>query len=284
MNIQSLSIVVPTKNCWNKCEFCVSRMHHEDYGKSIIGENNTIPYRYLERIAFVREEGCNTMILTGTGEPQQNLEFISELLDKNFNELPKPFYNIAIQTTGSGLTDDDIKELAIDGVTTMAISTNSLDDEENCAISNMPKEKRVKLDSLIVASKENNMIVRLCYNMTSAFNKYSFDDLINYALERDVDQVTFRKIYASGNNDKINAWIANHKYNDFDMIRKRVVEDGKLIARLPYGFLQYSVKGISIVVDDDCMSKDNIEEMKYAILRPNGHLYSRWDDKGSLIF
>ena len=51
-----------------------------------------------------------------------------------------------------------------------------------------------------------------------------------------------------------------------------------------YGFIQYSVKGISTVIDDNCMSKDNIDEIKYAILRPNGHLYSRWDDTGSLIF
>ena len=61
-------------------------------------------------------------------------------------------------------------------------------------------------------------------------------------------------------------------------------ENGTPIARLPYGFIQYSVNGISTVIDDNCMSKDNIDEMKYAILRPNGHLYSRWDDKGSLIF
>ena len=73
---------------------------------------------------------------------------------------------------------------------------------------------------------------------------------------------------------------------------KKCVQEGELyvkekgipIARLPYGFIQYSVNGISTVIDDNCMSKDTIDEMKYAILRPNGHLYSRWDDKGSLIF
>ena len=42
--------------------------------------------------------------------------------------------------------------------------------------------------------------------------------------------------------------------------------------------------GISTVIDDNCMSKDNIDDLKYAILRPNGHLDSRWDDPGSLIF
>ena len=39
-----------------------------------------------------------------------------------------------------------------------------------------------------------------------------------------------------------------------------------------------------IVSKYETIFKDTIDEMKYAILRPNGHLYSRWDDKGSLIF
>ena len=36
--------------------------------------------------------------------------------------------------------------------------------------------------------------------------------------------------------------------------------------------------------EGDAVYQVFVDEMKYAILRPNGHLYSRWDDKGSLIF
>ena len=68
MNIQSLSIVVPTEKCWNHCQFCVSYMHHEEYGKSIVSADN-IPQSYLDRMEFVRDEGCNSMIITGTAEP-----------------------------------------------------------------------------------------------------------------------------------------------------------------------------------------------------------------------
>ena len=41
---------------------------------------------------------------------------------------------------------------------------------------------------------------------------------------------------------------------------------------------------MSTVIDDDCMSKDNNEALKYIVLRENGKLYCRWGDEGSLIF
>ena len=282
MNIQSLSIVVPTGKCWNQCKFCVSRMHKENYGDNIVTEH-CIPTSYLDRIKFVRDEGCNTMIFTGVAEPQQNLPFIYNLLDEN-RKLPKPFYNIAIQTTGTGLYYNDIFQLAQKGVTTLAISLNSFNDEENWNICNaLSGARTMTTEDLITAAHLSNMNVRLCYNLTSAFNKYSFDEMIQYATDRNIEQVTFRKIYASGNNEA-SKWIEEHEYKNLDMIRIQIQTQGNLIAKLPYGFLQYSIKGTSVVLDDDCMSKDKTEEMKYAILRPNGHLYSRWDDKGSLIF
>jgi hypothetical protein len=43
MKIQSLSIVIPIRNCINKCRFCVSKTHDQKYATLIsskmIGEN-----------------------------------------------------------------------------------------------------------------------------------------------------------------------------------------------------------------------------------------------------
>lgn len=288
MNIQSLSIVVPTGNCWNHCAFCVSRMHHEDYGNNLIEVTDTsikIPQSYINRMRFVREEGCNSMILTGTAEPQQNLKFINALLMVNEN-LPTPFYNIAIQTTGSGLVQSDIASLAKKGVTTLALSISSLNDEHNWEIINTPPVKRtMTILELIHSAKSVNMNVRACFNLTSEFHNMKPEDYFNWAAINKVDQVTFRKIYKDGSGSEAQ-WVENHEFKDsyFEEIKEYVRTHGVPIARLPYGFIQYSVHGISTVIDDNCMSKDNIDEIKYAILRPNGHLYSRWDDTGSLIF
>ena len=285
MNIQSLSIVVPTGKCWNHCAFCVSHMHHEDYGTCILHNNQPIPRSYLDRMEFVRDEGCNSMILTGTAEPQQNLEFIFKLLDCNKN-LRKPFYNITIQTTASGLTPKDIKDLADAGVTTFALSMSSFNELVHWDITRTPKNKQtITFGRLFDEVKKNNMNLRVCFNLTDEFMAVPPVDYFNWAEECGVDQVTFRKIYTDGNGHEAE-WVRDHEFpqKEFVIIRNYIKNNGTPIARLPYGFIQYSVRGISTVIDDNCMSKDNIDEMKYAILRPNGHLYSRWDDTGSLIF
>ncbi len=260
-------------------------MHHEEYGDSIIKKGCAIPRAYLDRMQFVRDEGCNSMILTGTAEPQQNLDFIYQLLAYN-RLLRKPFYNIAIQTTGSNLMQDDIKELADAGVTTLALSISSIDDKRNWEIIHTPIGARnMTIHALIYTAKENNMNVRACFNLTDEFNNMAPQDYFNWCKDYKVDQATFRKIYADGINEKAE-WVRQHEFSSekFDDIAKYIKENGTPISRLPYGFIQFSVHGVSTVIDDNCMSKDNIDEIKYAILRPNGHLYSRWDDTGSLIF
>lgn len=293
MNIQSLSIVVPTGKCWNHCEFCVSRMHSEDYGKSCLSRDKDrvyIPVGYLNRMKFVRECGCNTMMITGSAEPQQNMPFIMSLLEANA-KLPMPFYNIELQTTGSGLEYRDLEDFAYgsrdgSGITTIAFSISSFDDERNWDIINVPQNKRtLKLKALIKESKDFGMNVRASINLTNEFEDFSAKDYFEWGNDLHVDQMTFRKIYADGNGDEAE-WVKSHEFrkDKFEEICWYITKYGTPIARLPFGFIKYSVNGISTVIDDNCMSKDNIDEMKYAILRPNGKLYSRWDDTGSLIF
>ena len=81
MKIQSLSIVVPNKACINKCKFCVSRMRAEEYKNNLY---DNLPFTdlyerdYITRMAFARDNGCNTVMLTGNSEPQQNEEFLKD--------------------------------------------------------------------------------------------------------------------------------------------------------------------------------------------------------------
>ena len=291
MNIQSLSIVVPNGYCWNSCPFCVSRMHHEEYGQSIFDRpyfKNTrvfdLPVPYLDRIRFVRDEGCNSMIITGDAEPQQNIPFIISLLIAN-RSLRKPFYNITLQTTGSGLTRDDIKKMAALGLTTVALSISSFDADRNAVIIGMPEKKKCSFYDIIRCAKEFNLVVRASVNLTDEFAEYRPERYFEWAQINGVDQLTFRKLYASGDSPQAK-WIAEHLLPEerLEMIDFYIRTEGNPIMHLPYGLMKYSVHGVSTVLDDDCMSKDNSEDLKYLILRPNGHLYSRWDDPGSLLF
>ena len=241
---------------------------------------------------YVRDEGTNSMIITGTAEPQQNLNFIFQLLEVN-KKLRKPFYNIGIQTTGTNLTEMIINCFAQAGITTLALSISSFNDKQNWDIIQAPEKVRTMgLSQLVSTAKSCGMNVRLCINLTDAFNHYDPKEIFHICktigvnnMESGVEQVTFRKIYADGAGEEA-TWVQNHLYdeNKFEDIKKYIKKFGTPIAILPYGYVQYSVHGISTVIDDNCMAKNEIESYKYAILRPNGKLYSRWDDSGSLIF
>ena len=288
MNIQSLSIMVPCGgHCMNNCKFCVSRMRDDEsiFGKEIISATN-IPQSYIDRIKYVRDAGCDNMIITGTTEPQQNMPFIDKLLHINW-QLPKPFYNIAIQTTGANMVARDIENLSAWGISTLALSVASFNMERNWDIIQTPKiARKLSIEQLIGVAKANSMNVRVCLNLTDEFNPYSLEYIFQWANERNVDQLTFRKIYRSGKDTEQDKWIVSHEYdkNSYSKIGHFIVMNGTPIRKLPFGAMLYDCMGIGVVGDEDCMAKNNLNEMRYAILRPNNHLYSSWDLKGSLIY
>lgn len=61
-------------------------------------------------------------------------------------------------------------------------------------------------------------------------------------------------------------------------------ERSRFLETLEFGSKRYAVKDMSVVVDEDCMATEAKEALKYLILRPDCHLYTKWDEKGSLLF
>lgn len=292
MNIQSLSIVVPNRSCINNCKFCVSRMHCEDIPYHIQIDNpdfETHQSDYLKRLAFARDNGCNTVMLTGSSEPQQNKQFLQYFAEMN-KRLEKPFRWIEMQTTGVLLDDGYLNFLRKSvGVNTISVSITSFDDEVNRSYVQMPEKYAVNLQELTKKIKSFGFNLRLSVNMTDYFNKYHqnaagfFEDakkLFN------PDQMTIRLLYKSNDGSPQSDWVNEHACNEAvtNEIVDNVRSNGIQLERLPYGRIKYSYLGMSLVVDDDCMSKTAVEDYKYLILQPNCRLYSRWDDTASLIF
>lgn len=303
MNIQSLSIVVPTHGCMNQCKFCVSRMHKEEYKDLISDADFSLRNAYKNRMAFARDNGCNTVMLTGQGEPQQNMAFIREFTQMN-SELAMPFRNIEIQTTGTNMVFDTFKELATLGVTTVSLSVSCLmDNATNAEVINK-RHTPIDLGCLCGGIKNNGMNLRLSLNMT----QWLFPNMINCCTyepnpypshERifdfcakgcHADQVTFRRMYTDGNTETPQSkWINENNIQPTDKwfkeLNEYIVTHGRYLDTLEYGSKRYSVMGMSTVVDEDCMAKSEEKKaLKYLILRPNCKLYTQWDDKGSLLF
>lgn len=299
MNIQSLSIVVPTHGCMNQCKFCVSRMHKEEYPNLITEKYLVMEDHYINRMAFARDNGCNTVMLTGQGEPQQNMDFLKKFGVMN-KKLDKPFRNIEIQTTGAKFDIDMFMALVEIGVTTVSFSVSCLNNDKiNSEIIN-GNHTSIDLKQLCLLAKAANMNVRLSLNMTKwlfvngeepdTYPKH--EEIFKYCSEvLGADQVTFRKMYFNWNSQYSEQaqWLRENSLrfpNDwFNSLDEFIVKNGNYLDTLEYGSKRYSVMGMSTVVDEDCMAKSEEKKaLKYLILRPNCKLYTQWDDKGSLLF
>jgi hypothetical protein len=308
MNIQTISIVVPTKGCINKCPFCVSRMHENNY------ENSFDEFQISKRIKWAVMNGVNTCIFTGTGEALQNYHFLERIADI-FRKMDYPFPNVEFQTTGVLLYDfvlsskkDDpiipnyynIKMLKELGVNTISLSVSDIfEDANNLKIIGVTNKKlEFYMNELIPFLKNDGFNIRLSINMLKKYDSFFPEEIIRRCKFLGADQITFRKMYSDNDISEQSKWVYENKCSDRILeeikvyIQGKVFEKvggflpgfGKFLYKLPFGASVYSIDGMSTVIDDDCMSKENNESLKYCILRENGKLYAQWDDEGSLIF
>jgi len=300
MKIQSLSIVVPTKNkCVNACKFCVSRTHTNPYDDKISpvvkfriesqrdNERSRLLFErdYFNRLQFARDNGCNVIVLTGTGEPIQNLNFIRFFSEIN-STLTTPFKSIEIQTTGVMLNDKNLSELRQLGVTTISFSiSNIFDNEKNLDLIECKEKLKFNVFETIKLVKNHDFNLRLSLNLVNDYDAYEVEQVIARCKELGADQVTFRKLYKSNLNGEIDKWIEdNASVSFYNKLVTYVQNNGKFLGVLPFGPSIYDIDEMSICIDDDCMAEVSKDTYKYLILRENAKLYFRWDLKSSLVF
>lgn len=281
MNIQSISIVVPTNGCINCCKFCVSRMHTNNYTRYFD------PFHIQKRIDWAIMNGVNTCIFTGTGEVLQNKPFLKKIAYL-FQKMDYPFPNTEVQTTGVMLDKETYSLFRNMGVNTISLSiSNPFDDENNMEIIGVPENLKFSLREITNDIKENGFNVRYSLNLTKIYDQTPATLLFGRLKRLNPDQLTFRKLWDNGNESlEQTIWVKENKCSEatYNMIFDHIANNGKPLYRLPFGAMAYSIDGISTVIDDNCMSKNDVDKLKYVILRENGKLYCQWDDEGSLIF
>lgn len=301
-NAQSLSICVPGKRCVNRCKFCVSCMQAATY-KNQMDEN--LPFYdlyyedYVRRMIFSKENDANTMMITGDIEPLQNRKFLQILGITNRYVLPQKgssaFNWIEIQTSAVGFDEGYARFLRNTvGVSVFSFSLSSFDNKKNAEIVTMPKGKEVDISKVCAIVDKYDFTLRLSLNMSKEMirsvggstYREIFDNIFDKALKLGAEQITFRKFYATGDNEQ-SSWISENTLDEkfFRLLNRYVKTKGELIGKLPYGYDQYSVNGISVVVDEDCMNEEKAEKeaSKYFVLRPDCKLYDGWN-KADIIF
>lgn len=286
---QSLSVVVPNKKCINNCAFCVSKMHAEDYKNQMDGN---LPFYdlylkdYMKRLEYARDNGVNTVMLTGNSEPQQNRRFLVDF-GMMMQLMERPFRNIEMQTTGWGLDRNYLRFLRNHvGINTISLSISSMNIAKNAEIIGFPNNGILDLEALCSLIKEYDFNLRLSLNLNKEFvgSWNTPADIMSGCKRVGADQVTLRVLYASGDNEQAQ-WIKENGMEPGKVLElKQHIQSYPKLGILPYGAVMYDVRGMSVVLDDDCMSKNVKEEQKYLILRENCKLYTKWDTKASLVF
>ena len=299
MKIQSLSILVPAP-CTNQCPFRVSRMNtdkqenylHESHIEKFLESNNTIHElsfikAWKERLEYVSNLDVHSLMLTSTGEAMLNLNFIRFFGVVN-NHLEKPFRFIELQTSGMNMTTKNIEKLMLAGVKTISLSLSSLDTEENYVCNNPTNIKhKVDIDEVCKLIKAHHINLRLSLNLTKHFENKSLSDTFNRLTQLGANQVIFRKLYTSDNeNLPQNKWIKSNSVDDtyLDKLNMYIHKHGKIIDKNFLGVPRYDIHGVSTVLDEDCMSQQVADNYRYLILKPDCHLYTKWQEPASLLF
>jgi len=242
---------------------------------------------------YAREHGCDFMMLTSTGEPINNLTYICSVMNMNRKLLRRPFDAVDLQTSGAGLTGGVLLQLSAEGVTTIALSVAYLlDSEKNAEIMRTPKSLRYNIKDLCHAIKDCGFTLRLCLNLTPDYNPHFISDIFETASACGADQLTFKRLYANAapQNDEekvIRTWVIQNMLETGtlgDQIELYIRTNGRKMAILSGGETVYSYLGMSTVLIEDCQGQRLTDTPRYFILRPNGKLYTRWDDDGSIIF
>lgn len=293
MKISSLSICVPTNSkCVNNCIFCVSKTHTNPYPDMFRDAKNIdkIYYRndIKKRLQFAKIHNVDTIVLTGTGEPLQNMGFL-DMLNTILIELDHPFPRIELQTSGVMLSDDNLRFLREINVNTISLSISNLfNNERNLEIIGVPEKLNFSIEELCESLYKFNFNIRLSLNLTKDYSNICPKEYFLKAKSLHATHITFRKLYASENNTPEDQWVKENKLSDIQInkINSYIKDFGNPLYVLPFGFTAYSCNEISTVLDDNCMdvSKDADDTLKYLILRENAKLYTKWDDFGSIIF
>ena len=321
MKIQSASLDVPAI-CPNKCRFCISDLYdiNEIYPNVFDFKNGDMVWlekQFRDRLEYLRQLGVDTLVLTGSSsEPIYNEEYL-KFFNRINHSLSSRFIKIEIQTSGVGLDEKKFQFLDSIGVKTISLSLSSLDDKRNCEIERIPENLKFEISELCQKIKDFGFNLRFSLNINSiGFEEYlitenylgkryqkefkNMDDqhliypgVVKLFEDLDIlgpDQITFRKLYNIGDNQEIKIWIDEFGVVSgdssvwWDRLRSFLSDYGRIINELPFGYAIYSIYGMSVVADTDCMSKENFKDIKYMILRRNCKIYTEWDDPASLIF
>jgi pyruvate-formate lyase-activating enzyme len=268
-NISSLQINVPLKGCVNNCKSCIAKLHDTSDKIKMISNEIINKKKYYMSLQKVRNN-CKTAVLTSDhGEPIQNVKFITQFGELN-KKLNNPF-NVEIQTTGVLLNDYNLSILKDINLDVVSLSIFDIfDNENNLDIIDVKKNLKYNIIDICKKVKDNGFKLRISINLIKKYESYPVEHLFKKIDVIKPDQLTFKSLWCTNEDNPINNWIKSNKTSDSypDEISDFIINNGgnKISNN------KYIYNDISIFIIKNCMLGS------YLIIRNDGELYNSWLD------
>jgi len=276
MRANNLTISIPNKGCDKNCPYCISKITGSVKSNVDLMRRNTSKVKSLARAAQI-----TSVLLTSKGEPCLNMEHTLEFLNE-FNEWPTE-----LQTNGEAILKDlasgsnsVLEQLFFAGLNVLAISVDN------------DYQMKYKVPLVTRCASELGMVVRLTLNVNNMFTLDAYE-IIDICKKFSIDQFTLRRIsYPSNNvkNNKVIKWIQENTelshYNDLNQSFLYGLDPDKdLIRHTSDGISVWDKEGVSILCSDYCIQESaKTEEVRSLIFQEDGHLYTSWNSKASVLF
>ncbi|MBR5370302.1 MAG: radical SAM protein [Bacilli bacterium] len=290
MKFKMFSVVVGSPACIANCPFCVSR---ETPNKDNL-KDYEINFRNLKIAAnLANRSNVDTVMLTSRGEPLLFPDQISNYL-KELKEFNFPF--IELQTNGILLQkeqekyDKYLKEWYKNGLTTITISVVSHKKEINQKNYLGNKSDYIDLPKLIDYLHELKFCVRItcvcCKDMMD--NSKEVKELIKFAKDNKVEQVTLRPVNDEYRRESTRLWILDNKLTDENKkdIKDYLEKEGTKLLELERIGTVYDVDGQNVLYSlplTKYTRDTNPENLRNLIFFPDGHIRYEWEMEGGIL-
>jgi len=277
MKAQNLTICVPNKGCDKNCPYCVSKMT-----PSVQSDLKRMEWNLKKVKFFAERAGVSSILFTGKGEPFLNIKDLTYLANL-FS-----FFPIEIQTNG-------LKLLECYNEQELMIARDILWAANVLAFSFDRMEQFDKFKDLFEFLKKNyGIVIRVTMNVTEWLEGYDPSQFIGKCQECGVDQFSFRNIVVptrlmkDQEAYKAARWIDENTdpllYNNYKKFISKF-SNSLIIRELPYGAVVYDICDVAVTCFDYCVQdKNNGDDIRSLIFQEDGHLYTSWNSKASILF
>lgn len=299
MKIQSISIVPEDVGCNNRCKFCIARMTPRSKA------DNFDRGEYLRKLEgalkYAASGNAQTAIITSKGETLLSGEdHILEIIKLSRKYLGQ----IDLHTNGTILNYKMLESFHENGLTNITLSVPSLNEQELKDIT----ESSIDYGGIIGMAKRIGLVVRL----SCVVNKRGVRDLdtmleyIGKAKRAGAHQIVFRELWIPKRSEIRNAEVRGWSevnfvpLENFRSLIANIESEGNanFMFSLPWGEKVYDIEDMNIACatctvnyyNSSCgsalCSKENTNTantIKSVVFLPDGHLYSSWEFKGSII-